>query len=62
MSWYEYKPYVSVEQRRKKAAAEIARRRKTGETITPVVIEGRTIARTFWGEAWSDNLESLQRL
>ena len=25
--------------------------------MSPVVIEGRTIARTFWGKAWCDNLE-----
>jgi uncharacterized Zn finger protein len=28
-----------------------------GRKISPVVIEGRTIADTFWGEAWCDNLE-----
>src|SRR6185295_210792 len=30
---------------------------KTGRTTSPVVIDGRKIARTFWGEAWCDNLE-----
>ena len=25
--------------------------------VSPVAIEGRTIARTFWGKAWCDNLE-----
>jgi uncharacterized Zn finger protein len=25
--------------------------------LSPVAIEGRKIARTFWGEAWCDNLE-----
>jgi uncharacterized Zn finger protein len=36
----------------------MARRQKKGQTVSPVVIEGRTIARTFWGQAWCDNLES----
>jgi uncharacterized Zn finger protein len=56
--WYGFRPYVSVAQRRANAAREVAKRRKQGEIITPVVIEGRTIAHTFWGQAWCDNLES----
>ena len=58
MSWYgDYKPYVPVAQRRAQAAREVARRLKKGEKIAPVVIEGRKIAATFWGEAWCQNLE-----
>ncbi|MFH1732475.1 MAG: hypothetical protein ABIF82_12610 [Planctomycetota bacterium] len=33
--------------------------RKKGLDIQPVEIEGRKIARTFWGEAWCDHLESF---
>jgi len=59
MGWYyDYKPYVPVAQRRAQAAKEVARRLKKGEKIAPVVIEGRTIASTFWGRAWCTNLES----
>jgi uncharacterized Zn finger protein len=58
MSWYYFKPYVSVAQRRAKAAREVSKMQKKGRTITPVHIEGRVIARTFWGKAWCDNLES----
>jgi uncharacterized Zn finger protein/DNA-binding XRE family transcriptional regulator len=32
---------------------------KKGLDIKPVEIEGRKIARTFWGEAWCDHLESF---
>ena len=53
-------PYVPVAERRRKAEREVAKRQKRGETITPVVITGRTIATTFWGKAWCDNLESYQ--
>jgi uncharacterized Zn finger protein len=56
--WYEFRPYVSVAQRRAQAAREVAKRRKRGQVVSPVAIEGRTIARTFWGKAWCDNLES----
>jgi uncharacterized Zn finger protein len=58
MAWYEWRPYVPVAARRQHAAREIARFRKKGQPIAPIVIEGRTIARTFWGKAWCDNLES----
>jgi uncharacterized Zn finger protein len=56
--WFQFRPYVPVAQRKAKAAREVEKRRKKGQTITPVVIEGRTIAHTFWGKAWCDNLES----
>jgi uncharacterized Zn finger protein len=56
--WYSFRPYVPVAQRRAHAAREIAKRRKKGQNVSPIVIEGRTIARTFWGKAWCDNLES----
>jgi hypothetical protein len=52
--------YVPVAERRKKAAREIARLKKAGQTVTPVVVEGRKIAASFWGKAWCDNLESYQ--
>ena len=52
--------YVPVSERRKKAAREIARLKKAGQSVTPVVIEGRKIAASFWGKAWCDNLESYQ--
>lgn len=31
---------------------------KRGIALSPVVIEGRQIARSFWGKAWCENLES----
>jgi uncharacterized Zn finger protein len=52
-----FRPYVPVAQRRQRAAREVAKLQKRGRTVSPVVIEGRTIARTFWGRAWCDNLE-----
>ena len=57
MDYYGFKPYVTVGSRRAQAARELAKLRKKGRETSPIVIEGRTIARTFWGEAWCDNLE-----
>jgi uncharacterized Zn finger protein len=53
-----FRPYISVAQRRAKAAREVAKRQKKGMPVSPVTIEGRSIAHTFWGTAWCDNLES----
>lgn len=55
--YYGFRPYVSVAARRAQAARALAKLQKKGRETSPVVIEGRTIARTFWGEAWCDNLE-----
>ncbi len=59
MGWYYgFKPYVPVAQRRARAAAEIAKRTRKGQSVCPVRIDGRAIATTFWGKAWCTNLES----
>jgi uncharacterized Zn finger protein len=52
-----WRPYVSVAERRRKAMREMEKRRKKGHTVSPVVVEGRTIAKTFWGKSWCVNLE-----
>ena len=57
MYYSEWRPYVSVAERRRQAGREMARLKKKGHPVSPVVIDGRAIARTFWGKAWCDNLE-----
>ena len=46
--------------RRKQAEREIAKLRKRGQPIAPVIIERQAIATTFWGKAWCKNLESYR--
>ena len=71
MSWYSrgrssswgygyggFAPYVSVAERRRQSEKEAAKLTKKGQTLSPVRIEGRTIARSFWGKSWCENLES----
>ena len=60
MSWnrFGFRPYVPVAQRRRKAEREVAKLAKKGKSIQPVHIAGRVIAKSFWGKAWCDNLES----
>ena len=57
MSWYEWRPYVPVAERRRQAQQKLKRLKKKGQTVAPVTIEGRTIAKSFWGKSWCDNLE-----
>lgn len=60
MSWgYSFRPYVSVAQRRAKAAAAAKKALKGGAALLPITIAGRNIARTFWGKAWCDHLASF---
>src|SRR6202521_611305 len=54
---YEWKPYVPVAERRRKAMREMEKRKKKGHAVSPVTVEGRTIAKTFWGKSWCENLE-----
>ena len=54
-----WKPYVPVAQRRKNAEKSVSKLVKKGLTVSPVAIDGRTIAKSFWGKAWCEHLESL---
>lgn len=57
MGFYGFRPYVSVAQRRRQAASEMAKLQKKGHAVSPVSVEGRIIVKTFWGKAWCENLE-----
>lgn len=55
-----HRPYVPVAQRKiqaQKAGAKLAR--ESGRSAAPVVIDGRAIAKSFWGCAWCDHLEAF---
>ena len=57
MSFHSWNPYVPVAKRREQAAQKFAKMQKNGVTVFPIAIEGRTIAKSFWGKAWCTNLE-----
>ncbi len=57
MDFYAWKPYVPVAERRRQAALQVQKLAKKGQAVTPVTVEGRAIARTFWGKSWCENLE-----
>jgi uncharacterized Zn finger protein len=57
MSWFQWAPRKSAAGRRADAARAIEDAARRGQAMSPVAIAGRTIAHTFWGKAWCDNLE-----
>ncbi len=50
--------YVSAEEKKAKAAKSLEKLKKKDAGVEPVIIEGRTIAKSWWGKAWNTNLES----
>jgi uncharacterized Zn finger protein len=60
MGWgYDWKPYVSMAERRAQARKHLEKLRRKGVDVQPVEIAGRKIAATFWGEAWCHHLEAF---
>jgi uncharacterized Zn finger protein len=57
MSYYEWHPYVPVAEKRRQAERKLAKLKKQGRSVAPVRIDGRTIAKSFWGKSWCVNLE-----
>src|ERR1700704_6291117 len=57
MSYYDWRPYVPVAERRRKAEKKLAKLKKKSQSVSPVTIEGRVIAQSFWGKSWCTNLE-----
>jgi len=53
---YGFPRYVSVAEKRARARRKLEQLRKKHPDIRPVVIEGNTLVRTWWGKAWNGNL------
>jgi uncharacterized Zn finger protein len=51
------KPYVAVAARRQKAERTAGKLQKKGQTLSPVIASRGAIAKSFWGNAWCQNLE-----
>ncbi len=54
--YYSYPRYVSVGEKRAKARRKLEQLKEKHPGIRPVVIEGNTLVRTWWGKAWNGNL------
>ncbi len=53
-----WRRYVPVAARRRQSEKLVAGMKKDGKELAPIEITGRKIAKTFWGAAWCENLES----
>lgn len=56
MSW---SAYIPAAKRLQKAQKKMQQLKKKGHNIQPIKIEDRTIARSFWGNAWCKHMESF---
>jgi uncharacterized Zn finger protein len=52
-----FPPYVSVAERRAKAWRQAEKLIKKLGRLEPVAITGRTLAKSWWGKSWNQNLE-----
>ena len=57
MAYWRFPRYISVAEKRAKAARKLKQLRKKNPAIQPIVLEGRAIAKTWWGKSWNLNLE-----
>jgi uncharacterized Zn finger protein len=59
MGYYDYYgySYTSVSELKAKAKKYVEAQKKKGIELNPVELEGRTIAKSWWGKAWCENLE-----
>lgn len=57
MGYWGYPRYVSVAEKKAKAAGNLAKLRKKNPQLQPIIIEGAAIAKTWWGKSWNLNLE-----
>lgn len=56
--YFRWKRYVPVAERRANARRVAAQLARQGKQLQPVEVQGRTIARSFWGKAWCTHLEA----
>lgn len=61
MDYYDddYPRYISAAERKKKTAKQLQKLQRRGEEPEPVTVTARSIAKTFWGQAWNRHIESL---
>lgn len=57
MGYRGYQKYVTVAEKKAKAEKKLQQLRKKIPDIAPVILQGSTLARTWWGKSWNKNLE-----
>lgn len=54
---YDYPEYVTGAEKQARAQKQAAKLRKKKPDLAPIHIQGRAIAKTWWGNSWNRNLE-----
>lgn len=54
-----WKKYVPVHVRKERAQKEMNKKKKKGEAIEPIEIQGKKIVTEFWGIRWCEHLEKF---
>lgn len=57
MGYWEFPKYVTVAEKKAKALKKLEKLKKKNPNIKPVVLQGKTLARNWWGKSWNKNLE-----
>lgn len=55
---WDYPEYVPVAQKKANAKKQIEKLKKKNPNISPVILQDKKLANTWWGIAWNKNLES----
>ncbi|MDR0615132.1 MAG: hypothetical protein LBF82_04165 [Lactobacillales bacterium] len=56
--WWGYSEYVPVAKKKERALKKLKKMQKENSKLKPVIVEGKAIAKTFWGSSWNKNLAS----
>ena len=56
MSRWGYAPYVSVAQKKAKAEKKLKQLKKKMPHIRPVILQGNSLARSWWAKTWNNKL------
>jgi len=57
MGYWGFAPYVSVAQKKARAEKKLQQLKKKMPDIRPVILSGKTLARSWWAKSWNTNLE-----
>ncbi|WP_028580488.1 SWIM zinc finger family protein [Desulfogranum japonicum] len=57
MSYWKFPKYVTVAEKKAKTLKKLEKLKKKNPGIRPVLLQGTTLARNWWGKSWNKNLE-----
>ncbi|SDP43750.1 SWIM zinc finger family protein [Desulforhopalus singaporensis] len=57
MGYWGFPKYVTVAEKKARALKKLEKLKKKNPGIKPVILQGKTLARNWWGKSWNKNLE-----